>query len=144
VGGHYQPLAASLTTTLSSFIILLFHYDCLRFADSKHSLYHMAHCYLPLSAAHVISHDPRVLPAAVHALCERGRDTVRGSPQVFSPVPRGCVMRAVRFTKLLYAMLNQHQLSAPRGSGFNIPPPGNPNHKSHDLGMKLVSHMTLM
>lgn len=89
-----------------------------------------------------MSHDPQLVPAVVHALCERDpSDTqaCRGiADSAFSPVKYPSLMVDVRFTKLLYAKLLHQQFSAPRNGGFSVPPPSNPQHRACDLGMKLV------
>lgn len=117
------------------------------FSESLAFLYHTAHCRLPLPAAHVISHDPHLVALAVHALCDR--DPTPSLPHstahtTLFPLTHPSVTMPVQFTKLLYAKLVHEQFCPPRNSGFTVPPPGASEHRSHDLGVKLVSVSMLL
>ncbi len=114
------------------------------FSGSLDFLYHCTHVHLPLPVAHVLSHDPSLLPTIVHALCDRDPVVSRHAQSMIhsplSPLKHSSVTVCVRFTKLLYAKLVHEQYSPPpRKCGFTVTPPGDPLHRSHDLGMKLVS-----
>ena len=89
----------------------------------------------------MISHDPQILSAAVHALCDRDPNDMVYCRQLkhFSPSSHSCVMTEVKFTRYLYAQLLNERFNTPRNGGFTVPPVGNPRHKACDLGMKLVS-----
>ena len=56
---------------LSNYMDTHFPYFYSSFPACLKSSLHRTHCYLPCPAAHVMSHDPQLVAAAVHALCER-------------------------------------------------------------------------
>ncbi len=93
----------------------------------------------------MISHDPQLLATAVHALCDREPTDSslarRKTLSILSPLSHSSVTVTVRFTKLLYAKLAHEPYSPPRNCGFTVLPPGDPRHRSHDLGMKLVRYL---
>ena len=53
--------------------------------------------------------------------------------------PDDCVKTAVRFSKLLYAMLIREPFAPPKNSGFILPSRSHSDFKSYELGMKVVS-----
>ena len=92
--------------------------------------------------AHVISHDPQLVSAAVHALCDRDPIDMQACRRMnyFSPRKHSSVLTGAKFTKCLYAQLLNQRFSCPRNSGFNIPPPSSSQqHAVCEMGMKLVS-----
>ena len=113
----------------------------LRFSDDLSSLLHYAHCYVPIPVAHVMSHDPQLVSAAVHALCDRDPIDMNSCRKMthFSPRKHSSVMAGVKFTRCLYAQLLHQTFSCPRGSGFEIPSAGDQRRAACDMGMKLVS-----
>lgn len=90
----------------------------------------------------MLTHDPSLLPAVVHALCDRdplvSRHAQRMKHSPLSPLKHSSLTMCVKLTKLLYAKLVHEQYSPPRNCGFTVAPPGDPLHRAHDLGMKLV------
>ena len=96
---------------------------------------------MPLPVAHVMSHDPQLVSAAVHALCNRDPIDMKACQRMahFSPCNNSSVMAGIKFTKCLYAQLLYQRFSPPRKGGFNVPPVGNQHHTACELGMKLVS-----
>lgn len=120
----------------------------LSFSSSLEFLYHCTHVHLPFPAAHILSHDPSLLPAVIHALCDRdpivSRHAQRMKQSPLSPLKTSSLTVCLRFTKLLYAKLVHEQYSPPRSCGFAVTPPGDPLHRAHDLGMKLVSLATFV
>lgn len=76
---------------------------------------HRAHCYLPCPATHVISHDPHLVPAAVHALCDRDPSDMQACRQMncFSPAHHSSVMAEVGTLKSRAAHSPQHVPSSP-------------------------------
>lgn len=53
--------------------------------------------------------------------------------------PETRVMTACRFSKALYAQLASQRYSPDVRTGWELPPPAQPEFKKHDIGMKLVS-----
>ena len=88
-----------------------------------------------------MSHDPQLVSAAVHSLCDRDPVDMQACQRMthFSPRVHSSTMAGVKFTRCLYAQLLHQRFSCPRNSGFNVPPAGNQHHTACDLGMKLVS-----
>lgn len=92
-----------------------------------------------------MSHDPQLVSAAVHALCDRDPLDMQACQRMvhFSPREHAMLMTGVKFTKCLYAQLLHQRFSSPRNNGFNLPPVGNQRYKACELGMKLVSEFPL-
>ena len=88
-----------------------------------------------------MSHDPQLVSAAVHALCDRDPVDMQACQRMnyFSPHKHACVLTGVKFTRCLYAKLLNQRFSCPRNSGFSVPPTGNQRHAACEMGMKLVS-----
>lgn len=112
-----------------------------RFSVDLGSYLHFAHCYVPTPVAHVMSHDPQFVSAAVHALCDRDPIDMQACRRMtyFSPHKHTSVLTGVKFTRCLYAKLLNQRFCCPRNSGFNVPPSSSQQHAACEMGMKLVS-----
>ena len=112
-----------------------------RFSRDLGSQLHFAHCYVPTPVAHVMSHDPQLISAAVHALCDRDPIDMQACQKMtyFSPRKHKSVMTGIKFTRCLYAKLLNQRFSSPRNSGFSVPPSNSLRHAACEMGMKLVS-----
>jgi hypothetical protein len=107
---------------------------------------HRANCYLPWPVGHMMSCDPSLVAAAVHALCDRGPEEMRAvsSMKYFSPSTYTSLMTQVRFTRCLYAKLLHLRFNPPPHSGFTLTPPTSHTHKAHELGMKLTCGLEMV
>ena len=88
-----------------------------------------------------MSHDPQLVSAAVHSLCDRDPIDMHACRKMnyFSPRKCSSVMTGIKFTRCLYAQLLNQRFNCPRNSGFYMPPAGDRRHAACDMGMKLVS-----
>ncbi|KAL5473969.1 hypothetical protein EMCRGX_G028539 [Ephydatia muelleri] len=108
---------------------------------------HRAHCHLPYTAAYVLSRDPQLVAAAVHAFCDHDNSNVQVCRKMehFSATKHSCITARVDFTRCLYAkLLRQQNLGVPRNSGFKTLPSSHPQHKAYDLGMKLACGLEML
>lgn len=107
---------------------------------------HRAHCFLPYPVAYVLSHDPHLVAAAVHAFCDRDHNDLQACRKMeyFSAAKHVCITAKVDFTRCLYAKLLKQHFSVPRNSGFKILPSSHPDHKAYDLGMKLACGLEML
>ena len=121
--------------------VLLKNVIFIRFSADLGSHLHFAHCYVPAPVAHVMSHDPQLVSAAVHALCDRDPIDMQACRRMnyFSPHKHSSVLTGVKFTRCLYAKLLNQRFSCPRNSGFTMPPSSSQQHAACEMGMKLVS-----
>lgn len=121
--------------------LLVNSYCLFRFSTELGSRLHFAHCFVPAPVAHVMSHDPQLVSAAVHALCDRDPIDMKACQKMshFSPRKHSSVLTGVKFTRCLYAKLLNQRFSPPRNSGFSIPPTSDQQHTAREMGMKLVS-----
>ena len=121
--------------------LVIFRCYLFRFSPDLGSLLHFAHCYVPVPVAHVMSHDPQLVSAAVHALCDRDPIDMQACRRMihFPPRQHTSVLTGVNFTRCLYAKLLNQRFSCPRNCGFNIPPSTSQQHAACEMGMKLVS-----
>lgn len=70
---------------------------------------HRTHCYVPWPVGHVMSHDPSLISAVVHTLCDRGPTEMKTvqSMKHLSPATHSSVMIQVTPppTEILYCSL---------------------------------------
>ncbi|XP_061084895.1 protein ecdysoneless homolog [Conger conger] len=99
---------------------------------------HHAHCFVPAGIAGVLAHRPDLLAPAVSAFYLRDPLDLQACRtfQTFPPETR--VLTMVTFTRCLYAQLLQQRFTPDRRSGFTLPAPTHPQHRAHELGMKLA------
>uniref|UniRef100_A0A3Q3G1S2 Ecdysoneless homolog (Drosophila) n=1 Tax=Labrus bergylta TaxID=56723 RepID=A0A3Q3G1S2_9LABR len=99
---------------------------------------HRAHCFIPAGVATVLAQRPDLVAPAVSAFYLRDPVDLQAcrSFKAFPPDTR--VLTSVTFTRCLYAQLQQQQFTPDRRSGFTLPPRSHPQHKAHELGMKLA------
>eukprot|EP00117_Sycon_ciliatum_P045701 scpid43635/ scgid32814/ Protein SGT1; Protein ecdysoneless homolog; Suppressor of GCR2 len=110
------------------------------FPDHIHKSRHIAQCVLPVSAAHVLTHDPTLVASAVQTFYGRDPLQMRSCRNMkhFAPGrPEDNLCVNTAFTKCLYAQLRQQRYRPGVKSGWQMPPPSDPQFVSHDLGMKL-------
>ncbi|KAF7669098.1 hypothetical protein LDENG_00247740 [Lucifuga dentata] len=99
---------------------------------------HHAHCFVPAGIATVLAQRPDLVAPAVSAFYLRDPVDLQAcrSFKTFPPDTR--VLTLVKFTRCLYAQLQQQQFTPDRRSGFTLPARSHPEYKAHELGMKLA------
>ncbi|XP_045437686.1 protein ecdysoneless homolog isoform X3 [Pipistrellus kuhlii] len=99
---------------------------------------HRAHCFLPAGIVAVLKQRPRLVAAGVQAFYLRDPIDLRACRVFKTFLPETRIMTSVTFTKCLYAQLMQQRFMPDRRSGYKLPPPAHPQHRAHELGMKLA------
>lgn len=106
---------------------------------------HVAHCALPLRAARVLAHDPRLVAPAVRAMCRRDAVEMRRCARMPTFPPDPSVRAPVRYTRCLYAMQDGSTLHPPKP--FRHFPAHDPRHEDHAAflrGVKLACGLELL
>ncbi|XP_058507742.1 protein ecdysoneless homolog [Solea solea] len=99
---------------------------------------HRAHCFIPAGIAQVLAQRPDLVAPAVSAFYLRDPVDLQAC-RSFKTFPADTrVLTTVTFTRCLYAQLQQQHFTPDRRSGFTLPPRSHPQHKAHELGMKLA------
>ncbi|KAA0711026.1 Protein ecdysoneless -like protein [Triplophysa tibetana] len=108
------------------------------YPDKIQQNFHHAHCYIPAGIAAVLSRSPDLLAPAVSAFYLRDPLDLQACRTFRTFPPDTRVMTSAKFTRCLYAQLNQQSFIPDRRSGFTLPPRTHPQYKAHELGMKLA------
>ncbi|XP_043119115.1 protein ecdysoneless homolog [Puntigrus tetrazona] len=108
------------------------------YPDKIQQNFHRAHCYVPAGIAAVLSRRPDLIAPAVSAFYLRDPVDLQAC-RTFHAFPSDTrVMTSVKFTRCLYAQLQQQSFVPDRRSGFTLPARSHPQHRAHELGMKLA------
>lgn len=99
---------------------------------------HCAHCYVPAGIAVVLSRRPDLIAPAVSAFYLRDPVDLQACRTFHTFPPDTRVMTSVKFTRCLYAQLQQQSFVPDRRSGFSLPARSHPQYRAHELGMKLA------
>lgn len=100
--------------------------------------FHHAHCYIPAGIAVVLSRRPDLIAPAVSAFYLRDPLDLQAC-RTFRNFPAETrVMTSVKFTRCLYAQLQQQSFVPDRRSGFTLPTRTHPQYRADELGMKLA------
>uniref|UniRef100_A0AAY4C871 Ecdysoneless n=1 Tax=Denticeps clupeoides TaxID=299321 RepID=A0AAY4C871_9TELE len=99
---------------------------------------HHAHCFLPAGIVTVLSQRPDLLAPAVSAFYLRDPVDLQACRTFRFFPPETRVIASVTFTRCLYAQLQQQSFAPDRRSGFTLPARSHPQHRAHELGMKLA------
>lgn len=107
---------------------------------------HLAHCILPLPAAHVLTVKPALVAPAVQAFYQRDPMQLKACRKMrFFPPTAPSVRCAVSFSRLLYAQLRQQQFKAQASSGWRYPPVQKSGGVcAYDLGVKLSHGLEIL
>ncbi|XP_072347582.1 protein ecdysoneless homolog isoform X1 [Scyliorhinus torazame] len=108
------------------------------YPEKIHADRHRAYCYLPAGIAAVLQHRPDLLAPAVQAFYLRDPIDLRACRPFKLFLPKTRVMTLVKFTKCLYAQLQQQHFMPDRRSGYTLPAQSDQHFKAHALGMKLA------
>ncbi|XP_051578631.1 protein ecdysoneless homolog [Myxocyprinus asiaticus] len=108
------------------------------YPDKIQQNFHHAHCYLPAGIAVVLSRRPDLIAPAVSAFYLRDPVDLQACRTFHTFPPDTIVMTSVKFTRCLYAQLQQQSFVPDRRSGFTLPPHSHPQYRAHELGMKLA------
>uniref|UniRef100_A0A8C2BC26 Ecdysoneless homolog (Drosophila) n=1 Tax=Cyprinus carpio TaxID=7962 RepID=A0A8C2BC26_CYPCA len=121
-----QPICAALTKRLDGY------------PDKIQQNFHRAHCYVPAGIAVVLSKRPDLIAPAVSAFYLRDPVDLQACRTFHTFTPDTRVMTSVKFTRCLYAQLQQQSFVPDRRSGFTLPVRSHPQYRAHELGMKLA------
>ncbi|KAK9959479.1 hypothetical protein ABG768_009603 [Culter alburnus] len=121
-----QPIRSALARRLDGY------------PDKIQQNFHHAHCYVPAGIAVVLSRRPDLIAAAVSAFYLRDPVDLQACRNFHTFPPDTRVMTSVRFTRCLYAQLQQQSFVPDRRSGFTLPARSHPLYRAHELGMKLA------
>ncbi|XP_052002011.1 protein ecdysoneless homolog [Xyrauchen texanus] len=121
-----QPIRAALDRRLEGY------------PDKIKQNFHHANCYLPAGIAVVLSRRPDLIAPAVSAFYLRDPVDLQACRTFHTFPPDTIVMTSVKFTRCLYAQLQQQSFVPDRRSGFILPPHSHPQYRAHELGMKLA------
>ncbi|XP_069980538.1 protein ecdysoneless homolog isoform X1 [Penaeus vannamei] len=105
---------------------------------------HVAHVYVPVGVAALLREYPTLVAPAVHAFCRRDVIDNKALRVMRHFPPETRVMTACRFSKALYAQLASQRYSPDVRTGWELPPPAQPEFKKHDIGMKLACGFELL
>ncbi|XP_072293165.1 protein ecdysoneless homolog [Eucyclogobius newberryi] len=99
---------------------------------------HHAYCFIPARIGLVLAKRPDLVAPAVSAFYLRDPVDLQAcrSFKTFPPDTR--ILTLVKFTRCLFAQLQQQQFTPDRRSGFTLPPCSDLKYKAHELGMKLA------
>ncbi|KAK2878909.1 hypothetical protein Q8A67_019700 [Cirrhinus molitorella] len=100
--------------------------------------FHCTHCYVPAGIAVVLSRRPDLIAPAVSAFYLRDPVDLQACRTFRTFPPDTRVMTSVKFTRCLYAQLQQQSFVPDRRSGFTLPARSHPQYRAHELGMKLA------
>ncbi|XP_015230095.1 PREDICTED: protein ecdysoneless homolog [Cyprinodon variegatus] len=103
----------------------------------KDNLYR-AKCFIPAGIASVLAQRPDLVAPAVSAFYLRDPLDLQTCRTFKTFPPDTRVLTLVKFTRCLYAQLQQQQFTPDRRSGYDLPPRSHPLYKAHELGMKLA------
>ncbi|KAJ8391766.1 hypothetical protein AAFF_G00085380 [Aldrovandia affinis] len=103
-----------------------------------HASLHRAHCFVPAGIAVVLARRPDLLALAVSAFYLRDPVDLQACRTFHTFTPETRVLTSVTFTRCLYAQLQQQPFLPDRRSGFTLPAASHPQHRAHELGMKLA------
>ncbi|CAH0390428.1 unnamed protein product [Bemisia tabaci] len=117
--------------------------DCIRkrihgYPEKMASLFHKAHAFLPVSVAALLEASPSLISSAVLAFCHRDPIDVKVCRIMKKFPPQPSVLRSVKFTKCLYAMISQQNYMPDKRAGWRLSPPTDPAFTSHMLGVKIA------
>lgn len=115
-----------------------------RYPESIRKHQHIAHAYVPVGVAALLREYPTLVAPAVTAFAERDLLDNRALRVMRHFPPEQRVLTAVRFSKALYARVMSSQYTPDRRTGWNLPPPNQPDHKTHSLGVKLACGFELL
>uniref|UniRef100_A0A673HG91 Protein ecdysoneless homolog n=1 Tax=Sinocyclocheilus rhinocerous TaxID=307959 RepID=A0A673HG91_9TELE len=121
-----QPIRAALAKRLDGY------------PDKIQQNFHCAHCYVPAGIAVVLSRRPDLIAPAVSAFYLRDPVDLQACRTFHTFPPDTRVMTSVKFTRCLYAQLQQQRFVPDRRSGFTLPVRSHPQYRAHELGMKLA------
>ncbi|XP_059374741.1 protein ecdysoneless homolog [Carassius carassius] len=121
-----QPICAALTKRLDGY------------PEKIQQNFHRAHCYVPAGIAVVLSRRPDLIAPAVSAFYLRDPVDLQACRTFHTFTPDTRVMTSVKFTRCLYAQLQQQSFVPDRRSGFTLPVRSHPQYRAHELGMKLA------
>lgn len=121
-----QPIRSALARRLDGY------------PDKIQQNFHHAHCYVPAGIAVVLSRRPDLIAPAVSAFYLRDPVDLQACRTFRTFPPDTRVMKLVKFTRCLYAQLQQQSFVPDRRSGFTLPARSHPQYRAHELGMKLA------
>ncbi|XP_073683376.1 protein ecdysoneless homolog [Garra rufa] len=121
-----QPIRSALAKRLDGY------------PDKIQQNFHHAHCYVPPGVAVVLSRRPDLIAPAVSAFYLRDPVDLQACRTFRTFPPDTRVMTSVKFTRCLYAQLQQQSFVPDRRSGFTLPARSHPQYRAHELGMKLA------
>uniref|UniRef100_A0A672QM31 Protein ecdysoneless homolog n=1 Tax=Sinocyclocheilus grahami TaxID=75366 RepID=A0A672QM31_SINGR len=108
------------------------------YPDKVQQNFHRVHCYVPAGIAVVLSRRPDLIAPAVSAFYLRDPVDLQACRTFRTFPPDTRVMTSVKFTRCLYAQLQQQSFVPDRRSGFTLPGRSHPQYSAHELGMKLA------
>uniref|UniRef100_A0A671M636 Protein ecdysoneless homolog n=1 Tax=Sinocyclocheilus anshuiensis TaxID=1608454 RepID=A0A671M636_9TELE len=121
-----QPICVALAKRLDGY------------PDKIQQNFHRAHCYVPAGIALVLSRRPDLIAPAVSAFYLRDPVDLQACRTFHTFPPDARVMASIKFTRCLYAQLQQQSFVPDRRSGFTLPVRSHPQYRAHELGMKLA------
>ncbi|KAF4102097.1 protein ecdysoneless homolog [Onychostoma macrolepis] len=121
-----QPIRSALARRLDGY------------PDKIQQNFHHAHCYVPAGIAVVLSKRPDLIAPAVSAFYLRDPVDLQACRTFRTFPPDTRVLKSVKFTRCLYAQLQQQSFVPDRRSGFTLPARSHPQYRAHELGMKLA------
>ncbi|XDV43054.1 hypothetical protein PO909_011604 [Leuciscus waleckii] len=127
-----QPIRSALARRLDGY------------PDKIQQNFHRAHCYVPAGIAVVLSRRPDLIAPAVSAFYLRDPVDLQACRTFRTFPPDTRVMTSVKFTRCLYAQLQQQSFVPDRRSGFTLPARSHPQYRAHELGMKLAHGFEIM
>uniref|UniRef100_A0A673KLG3 Protein ecdysoneless homolog n=1 Tax=Sinocyclocheilus rhinocerous TaxID=307959 RepID=A0A673KLG3_9TELE len=121
-----QPIRSALARRLDGY------------PDKIQQNFHRVHCYVPAGIAVVLSRRPDLIAPAVSAFYLRDPVDLQACRTFRTFPPDTRVMTSIKFTRCLYAQLQQQSFVPDRRSGFKLPFRSHPQYRAHELGMKLA------
>eukprot|EP01103_Thecamoeba_quadrilineata_P017224 TRINITY_DN6013_c0_g1_i1.p1 TRINITY_DN6013_c0_g1~~TRINITY_DN6013_c0_g1_i1.p1 ORF type:complete len:636 (+),score=127.49 TRINITY_DN6013_c0_g1_i1:55-1908(+) len=124
-----------------------------RSPDDFNSSFHWSRCFLPVSIAYLLQERPNLIAPATVAFYERDFDGQKAlnlmkkfKPQMSQQLKveegeipgEGWVSTLVKFTKCLFAQLEQQPFHPPKALGVRLPSPTHPDYKPFLRGIKLT------
>ncbi|XP_060535573.1 protein ecdysoneless [Cylas formicarius] len=108
------------------------------FPDNIKDNLHCTTILVPTMVAAILRHRPSLIAPAVQAFCNRDPLDLKACRAMKYFPPEQRVRTRVTFTKCLYAMLLHSKYVPDRRTGWNLLPVGDPEYKTHVLGVKVA------
>lgn len=108
-----------------------------RFANGVNEFLHHSRAYIPVKVAALLNTNPSLIASAVTAYCERDLIDKKICKSMKHFPPERLVLRSVKFTRFLYAMISHEKID--KLTNWTLPSPAESDFKEQVLGFKIVS-----